>query len=107
MSRIAFAGSKTTTLECMEAFLRDGFKIDLLVTLTPEQGEKNEVAGYMDLRPFATQRGIPVYHPRTYSLKNADDERELLALGVDCLLVIGWQRLIPEWWLNGLSIGAF
>ncbi|MCA9093637.1 MAG: hypothetical protein KDA68_09140 [Planctomycetaceae bacterium] len=107
MSRIAFAGSKTTTLECMEAFFRDGFKIDLLVTLTPEQGEKNEVAGYMDLRPFAAQRGIPVYHPRAYSLKNADDERELLALGVDCLLVIGWQRLIPEWWLNGLSIGAF
>lgn len=107
MPRVAFAGSKTTSFECMEALLRDGFQVDLLVTLTPEQGQKWQVAGYMDLRPFAAKHGIPVYHPQTYSLKNETDRATLTSEKIDCLLVIGWQRLIPEWWLNQLAIGAF
>jgi methionyl-tRNA formyltransferase len=107
MSRIAFAGSKTTTFECMERLLEDGFAIDLLVTLTPEQGSRHEVAGYMDLRPFAAARDIPVYHPHSYTLKDSEDRGALLARQVECLLVIGWQRLIPEWWLAALIRGAF
>ena len=107
MARIGFAGSKTTTGECIERFIRDGFSVDLLVTLTPDLGARHEVAGYADLRPFAAERGIDVYHPRTYTLNDADDRAALLAQRIDCLLVIGWQRLIPQWWLESLAFGAF
>jgi methionyl-tRNA formyltransferase len=31
----------------------------------------------------------------------------LLQLNLDMLLVMGWQRLIPDWFLSSLSIGAF
>ncbi len=105
--RIAFAGSKTTTLECMSELLADGFSLDLLVTLTPEQGKRFQVAGYMDLTPFARENSIPVYHPESYSLKKSQDEQHLIAEKIDCLLVIGWQRLIPPWWLKNLAAGAF
>jgi methionyl-tRNA formyltransferase len=107
MPRLALAGNKTTTYECWRQLIHDGFQVDLLVTLTPEQGEKAQVAGYMDLRPFAASQQLPVYHPHTYSLQAAEDQQALLAEKVDCLLVIGWQRLIPEWWLTALSLGAF
>lgn len=107
MPKIAFAGSKTTTVECMERFLRDGFMINLLVTLTPEHGARHAVAGYMDLQEFAAEHCIPVYHPKSYSLSHAVDEARLTAEQIDCLLVIGWQRLIPEWWLRTLRMGAF
>jgi methionyl-tRNA formyltransferase len=107
MARIAFAGSKTTTLECLEAFIADGFKVDLLITLTPEAGLKHSVAGYCDLRQFAAQHQIRIYHPETYSLKSDVDQSNLTKENIDCLLVIGWQRLIPEWLLSNLSIGAF
>ena len=107
MARIAFAGSKTTTLECMRGVLDDGFPIDLLVTLRPDQGDRFQVAGYADLRPFSQQHGIRVYHPQKYSLKSEADEAELTVANIDCLLVIGWQRLIPEWWLKNLRCGAF
>jgi methionyl-tRNA formyltransferase len=107
MPKIAFIGSKQTTFECMRQFVRDGFRIDLLVTLTPEKGARHEVAGYADLRPFARDHGIPVAHPTTYSLQSDEDRLLLLRQKVDCLLVIGWQRLIPEWWLKELSLGAF
>src|SRR5687768_6032103 len=98
MARIAFAGSKTTTRECIERFIRDGFSVDVLVTLTPDLGARHEVAGYADLRPFAVEHGIEVYHPRAYALNDDEDRAALLDMRVDCLLVIGWQRLIPEWW---------
>lgn len=107
MFSIAFAGSKNTTLECMDHFLKDGFSINLLVTLTPEQGEKYQVAGYMDLCAYAYEKNIPIYHPVNYSMKNDVDTENLLSKKIDCLLVIGWQRLIPEWWLSNLTFGAF
>ena len=107
MSKLAIAGNKTTTYEFVHQLLRDGYALDLLVTLKPELGQKHNVAGYMDLRLFAEQHNIPIYHPKIYSLKSNDDRKSLLAHQVDCLLVIGWQRLIPEWWLENLSIGAF
>lgn len=107
VARIAFAGSKTTTLECLQQFLADGFGVDLLLTLTPEQGTREQVAGYLDLRPFAATAGIPVVHPQSYGLRGQEDRKTLLAQSIDLLLVIGWQRLIPGWWLEALSIGAF
>jgi methionyl-tRNA formyltransferase len=107
MARIAFAGSKTTTAECIQRFIRDGFSADLLVTLTPELGARHDVAGYADLRPLAAEHGIPVHHPRTYALDDEEDRAALLEQRIDCLLVIGWQRLIPSWWLERLTFGAF
>src|SRR4051812_42574898 len=107
MARVAFAGSKTTTAECIERFIGDGFSIDVLVTLTPELGARHDVAGYADLRPLAAEHGIPVYHPRAYALDADEDRDALLEQRIDCLLVIGWQRLIPAWWLEHLTFGAF
>ena len=66
---IAFFGCKTTTLECMQRLLDDGFKIDLLLTLSPEQGKKSQVAGYCDLKDFAIKNKIKLLNPSNYSLK--------------------------------------
>jgi methionyl-tRNA formyltransferase len=107
MVKLALAGTKNTTHECITQLLRDGFKPDLLITLTPKMGEENDVSGYVDLHHFAQKQDIPVYYPKSYTLKTEDDKAYLLEQGIDLLLVIGWQRLIPEWWLNALSIGAF
>jgi methionyl-tRNA formyltransferase len=107
MPTIAFAGNKTTTFEAMKQFLMDSMKIDLLLTLTPMQGEKHNVAGYKDLRPFAKEYSIPIYHPKSYSLKAAEDQTAHPLKNIDILLVIGWQRLIPEWLLDSLKFGAF
>jgi methionyl-tRNA formyltransferase len=105
--RIAFAGCKDTTKECIGALTRAGWQVDLLITISPEMGEKNMVAGYLDLREFARQHDIPVYQAASYSLKNNMDVEALSAYEIDILLVIGWQRLIPEWLLEKLRIGAF
>jgi methionyl-tRNA formyltransferase len=105
--RIGVAGCKHTTLELIDALCRGGYNPDQLITISPEEGARAEVAGYMDLREPMQKRGIPVYTAQSYSLKNEQDQAAILPLQLDMLLVMGWQRLVPEWFLNSLSVGAF
>ena len=104
---IVFAGCKDTTLECMSYLIQAGYKIDLLITIESELAQKNMVAGFMDLKGFAAENNIPVYLADCYSLKSENDRKVLKDIQIRLLLVIGWQRLIPEWLLERLSIGAF
>lgn len=105
--RVAVVGCKHTTLELIVGLERQGFSVDHVITLDPESGAANQVAGYLDLRPFLATKGIPHTYARHYGMKNEEDRREILALGLDMLLVMGWQRLIPAWLLDSLSVGAF
>jgi methionyl-tRNA formyltransferase len=103
---IAVFGCKATTL-----FLLDNLnipcKISHLITISPEAGQKHDVADYLDLKEIARSKGINVYQSKYYSLKHAADQEYLGALKIDVAFVLGWQRLIPPEVLSGLSIGAF
>ncbi len=105
--KIGVVGCKHTTRDLIAGLMRYGFRVDHCITISPEKAEKAEVAGYMDLSGFLNERGIPFTVTNTYHLKDDDDRATLLALGLDGLLVAGWQRLIPEYFLESLSIGAF
>jgi len=105
--RIAVVGSKHTTYDFLLGMIRRGFKIDHCITLTPEKAEEQGVAGYYNLVPLLNELRIPYSHPRQYNLDTDEDREKMLGLELDLLLLIGWQRLIPDWWLNALSIGAF
>lgn len=56
MKTIAFAGNKNVTMDCMKEIIKEGYKISHLITLTPKQGKKHSVPGYMDLSNFACNR---------------------------------------------------
>jgi methionyl-tRNA formyltransferase len=105
--KIAFAGCKDTTYECIKLMLQEGYMPTLLITISPEMARKNNVSGYMDLNQFARDNNIQTYICDSYSLKSEKDKDFLSENEIDLLLVIGWQRLIPEWLLVKLSIGAF
>lgn len=104
--RIAVFGCKATTWFLLDN-LRISHPVKWLITISPEQGEKHEVADYMDLKAAAEARGIEVYQARTYSLKNAADQEHIKSLQLDIAFVIGWQRLVPPEVLASLRIGAF
>ena len=105
--RVAVAGCKHTTLELLTGLEQRGFTVDHCITLSPEQGAHHKVAGYMDLRPFLEGKGLPYTVVKQYSLNSPEDREAVSALELDALLVMGWQRLIPAWFLERLSIGAF
>ncbi len=105
--RVAVLGCKHTTRDLIIGLERLDYRFDHCITIGPETAERQQVAGYMDLRPFLDSRRIPYTIARQYSLNDDGGRDRLLSLGLDMLLVMGWQRLIPAWWLESLSIGAF
>lgn len=105
--RVAVVGCKHTTLDLIAGLSRHHIAIDHCVTIDTAKAAAQEVAGYHDLRAELDARAIPYTIAETYSLKSDGDREQLLALGLDALLVMGWQRLIPDWWLESLSVGAF
>ncbi|MFC2016748.1 hypothetical protein ACFLUF_03435, partial [Chloroflexota bacterium] len=52
------------------------------------------------LRSFLEGKSIPYTVVNTYGLKDDKDKKVLLSLKLDVLLVMGWQRLIPEWFFE-------
>ncbi len=105
--KIAVLGCKHTTEDLIAGLKRNGLAIDHCVTISPELGAKHNVAGYRDLRPFLTEVGIPYTLPEKYNLRGEKDREIILGLNLDILIVMGWQRIIPPWWIQNLSIGAF
>ena len=105
--KIGFFGCKNTTKEAVESFIYDIGKVDILITIDPVLGKKNNVAGYMDLREFARDKGIELYSAETYSLKSKNDAKWIKSKKIELGFSIGWQRLIPYDILNAIEIGIF
>ena len=106
-NNIAVFGCKSTTLFLLRALHGADIRISHLITIDVENGVKNEVADYYDLKTEAEQMGITVYHAQKYSLKNESDQSYINGRGIDIAFVIGWQRLIPAEILSGMKVGAF
>jgi methionyl-tRNA formyltransferase len=103
---VGVVGTKVYTHDCIQQLTDADHSVDFLVTLTPEQGANQSVAGYEDLRELAAETETEVYHPETYSLDSEQDIQRITDLDLDLLLVAGWSRLVPEAILESLSIGA-
>lgn len=103
--RIGVAGNHSTTIDLITTLIRHGYTISCIINMASNLAGK--IAGYIDLAMLAKKYKIKLIRPQNYSLKSDYDKKILTALNLDMLLVCGWQRLIPEWFLNILSIGAF
>lgn len=105
--RIGVIGCKHTTLEFLRGLEREGVCVDGLITIDPEKGENQKVAGYHDLSKTKYAKEVDFVVVDKYNLNLDSSKKHILDLKLDILLVIGWQRLIPDWYLKELSIGAF
>lgn len=58
------------------------------------------ISGYKHMAPEADRLGIPFIPVQNYALSEPGDKERLLELDIDILLVLGWQRLVPEWFIQ-------
>jgi len=107
MKKICVAGCKHTTKDLIIGLEKNGFYIDHCITISPMKGKEQKVAGYYDLYYFLSLKGINFTVVEKYNLMDNIDRKLIEQLGIDILLVMGWQRLIPDWFLNILPLGAF
>lgn len=93
--------------EVLRNLLAEDVRISEIVSLTPEQGAENAVAGYYSFADVADEHDVPVYYPETYEMTSAHDIAHFRDSSSDLMLVNGWQRLVPEPIIELLSIGSF
>lgn len=103
--KIGVAGNHTTTIDLVTNLLLNKYKIDCIINMSSDLN--GEIAGYVNLGNLAKKNKIRIIRPKTYGLTHPEDKKIISAEKLDILLVFGWQRLIPEWFLKKLSIGAF
>lgn len=103
---VIIIGCRHNTLEFIECALRNGRKIAGIVTISRTVAKKNSVPTWADLEK-AFGADIPVYVAETYSLNGDRDRSVLSRTNADMGFCIGWQRILPQWFLDTTRHGVF
>lgn len=103
---VVVVGCRHNTEEFLAAALTFGRKISGVVTLQQAVADKAQVPTWVDLvAEFGAH--VPVYAARTYSLSDQDDRAALEGCRAKVGFCIGWQRLLPDWFLATVAQGVF
>jgi methionyl-tRNA formyltransferase len=99
-------GCRENTAEFIEKLLDSDCPLAGIVTISEATADRNKVPSWTDLSlEFGSQ--IPVYTSDSYKLENPNDISILGATKADVGFCIGWQRLLPQWFLNLHHNGVF
>jgi methionyl-tRNA formyltransferase len=98
-------GTQTSTIDCMNGLMRGGYRIEQIITLPPHL--KSPVSDYQNLREFAENHSIPIAWVETYGMKDSQTHEKLKNIKLQIVVVVGWQRLIPEWFLDLIPFGVY
>ena len=104
--KIVLVGCLEEGWDLFQSLSKNGVNFDHIVTVHPSDKEKHAISGYKDFSDIAEKYNIPIYHVRSYSLKDQADIDFFREHKFDLLIQGGWQRLFPEAVLDTLSIGA-
>ncbi|MCS6955739.1 MAG: hypothetical protein NZM44_05220 [Candidatus Calescibacterium sp.] len=98
-------GTHNVTIDIINCLLGK-IKIDGVVGLSKRE-ENDKISGYIYMADYCKQKSVNFVEVEDYNLKTEDDKKKLLELEIDVLLVLGWQRLIPNWLIKHCRIGVF
>lgn len=99
-------GCRDNTAEFVESLLCRGCRISGIVTISQRAAEKNHVPLWADLKAEFGLR-MPVYVSENYSLSGETDRGTLAEARASAGFCIGWQRLLPAWFLQTCHNGVF
>ncbi len=100
-------GTTDNTEQMCTMLLRDGAKIDLLVSIQTEVLAHNHISGYFDISRFAAQHGIDLFLAGSYKLNDPASVRFFEENTFELGICVGWQRLIPQEILDKFRCGVF
>ena len=100
--KLVFVGCVEAGYFCAECLIKNGIHPSALVSIDPGMAQKNNVSGYRDF--FDIDCSCERYRPYKYSLKSEKDIAFFESCAFDILVVLGWQRLIPEEIIKALGI---
>ena len=99
-------GCRENTCEFIDSLLRHDCPVNGVVTISRAVADRNHVPSWGDLKQ-EFGKTIPVYVSESYQLDRPEDEAWLRKCRGDAGFCIGWQRLLPQWFLDGCRNGVF
>lgn len=103
---VVVIGCRHNTAEFIRRLIQDGKTISGIITLNQEAANKANVPSWMDLKKeFGSL--TTVYEANTYKLTAEVDKKTLEQWKGKFALVVGWQRILPNWLLNNFHVGIF
>lgn len=97
-------GCRHNTVELINTMLENNLPVDAVLTIEPQVSSRIDVSGFVDVQ-YHIPGNIPVYKASTYNLKKDRDLLKDLRFKVG--FCVGWQRLIPSWFLDQSEMGIF
>ena len=98
-------GCRHNTMEFVRALRAHGRSPSGIVTISEETAKKNKVPTWRDLGAAFPE--IPTYVAESYGLKSDADRELLVQTSAAFGICIGWQRLLPDWFLARCRNGVF
>jgi len=89
------------TIKMLEQYL----DIDGIIGLS-QRNASDAISGYIYMYPYCLDRKTSFVEVEDYSLLSNHDRDILLQLEIDILVVLGWQRLVPQWLIDHCGICA-
>ena len=103
--KIGVAGNQWITEYLINKLTINDLKPHFILNMDETWSKK--ISGYTNLEKKLIDKNIFIYRPKQYNLNSIEDKEFLLKQNLDILLVFGWQRLIPEWFIESFKYGAW
>lgn len=103
--KIGIAGNQWITEYLINKLISVDMKPSLIINM--DNTWEDEISGYIDLAEKFIDKNIKIYRPKTYNLGSIQDKDFLISESIDILIVFGWQRLIPKWYIDSIPFGVW
>jgi methionyl-tRNA formyltransferase len=103
--RLAFMGTPDFSVPTLDALLAAGHEIAAVYCQPPRPAGRGMAPRPSPVQAFAEARGLPVRHP--VSLRVAEAQAEFAALGLDAAVVVAYGLILPKPVLEAPRLGCF
>ncbi|MEU8151932.1 formyltransferase family protein [Nonomuraea sp. NPDC048901] len=107
IENLTLLGCRYTTGDALRGLARLGYPPSSCITITREEAASKRVIGYADLAPLCRELDIELDVVDSYGLTSDKSRDVVLRKKRRLLLLAGWGRLVPPWFLDSLELGAY
>lgn len=105
--RLAVFGVKDTSENIVEFIHKNIRPVDLVITISREVLNRNQVSGFKGLSVLTEKYGIPVFEADSYFLTDKKTRKFMEENEFEIAISMGWQRLIPKDVLDKFQYGVY
>ncbi len=103
--RLVFCGTPAYAVPTLRALVGAGHEVVLAVSQPDKPIGREGVVAATPVKAAAIELGIPVVQPVTLK-RNEELRAELTALAPDCIVVVAYGRILPQWILDLPRLGC-